>query len=62
MRSRLSLKTTANLSKHFFLSGYYGRGWGSKKNYYMGEFEITQKQYDASVSMESFAVTITFRS
>lgn len=23
-RSRLSLKTTANLSKHFFLSGYYG--------------------------------------
>ena len=28
-RSRLSFKTTANLNKHFFLSAYYGRGWGS---------------------------------
>ena len=47
MRSRLSLKTTANLSKHFFLSGYYGRGWGSKKNYYMGEFtySLNPKKY-----------------
>lgn len=47
MRSRLSLKTTANLNKHFFLSGYYGRGWGSKKNYYMGEFtySLNPKKY-----------------
>ena len=46
-RSRLSLKTTANLNKHFFLSGYYGRGWGSKKNYYMGEFtySLNPKKY-----------------
>ena len=46
-RSRLSLKTTANLSKHFFLSGYYGRGWGSKKNYYSGEFtySLNPKKY-----------------
>ena len=46
-RSRLSLKTTANLNKHFFLSGYYGRGWGSKKNYYMAEitYSLNPKKY-----------------
>ena len=46
-RSRLSLKTTANLSKHFFLSGYYGRGWGSHQNYYNAEFtySINPKKY-----------------
>jgi hypothetical protein len=38
LRSRLSVKTTANLFKHFFLSGYYGRGWGSHQNYYNVEF------------------------
>ena len=35
-RSRLSLKTTANLCKRFFAEGYYARGWGSHKNYYSG--------------------------
>ena len=47
MRSRLSLKTTANLNKHFFLSGYYGRGWGSRKNYYNLEFtySLNAKKY-----------------
>ena len=46
-RSRLSLKTTANLSKHFFLSGYYGHGWGSKKDYYNAEFtySLNPKKY-----------------
>ena len=46
-RSRLSFKTTANLSKHFFLSAYYGRGWGSKNNYYNAEFtySINPKKY-----------------
>ncbi len=46
-RSRLSLKTTANLSKHFFLSGYYGRGWGSHQNYYNAEitYSINPKKY-----------------
>ena len=46
-RSRLSAKTTANLSRHFFLSGYYGRGWGSKKNYYNveGTYSINPKKY-----------------
>ena len=46
-RSRLSAKTTANLSRHFFLSGYYGRGWGSKKNYYNAEatYSLNPKKY-----------------
>ena len=46
-RSRLSAKTTANLSKHFFLSGYYGHGWGSKKDYYNAEFtySLNPKKY-----------------
>ena len=46
-RSRLSVKTTANLSKHFFLAGYYGRGWGSHKNYYNAEFtySLNPKKY-----------------
>lgn len=46
-RSRLSLKTTANLSKHFFLSGYYGHGWGSKKDYYNAEltYSLNPKKY-----------------
>ncbi len=46
-RSRLSAKTTANLWKHFFISGYYGHGWGSKNNYYNAEFtySINPKKY-----------------
>ena len=46
-RSRLSAKTTANLSRHFFLSGYFGRGWGSKKNYYNVEttYSLNPKKY-----------------
>ena len=46
-RSRFSLKTTANLSKHFFLAGYYGRGWGSHNNYYNAEltYSLNPKKY-----------------
>ncbi len=46
-RSRFSVKTTANLFKHFFLSGYVGRGWGSHKNYYNAEitYSINPKKY-----------------
>ena len=33
-RSRLSVQTTANLSKRWFAKGYYAHGWGSHKNYY----------------------------
>lgn len=47
LRSRLSFKTTANLSPHFFLAGYYGRGWRSHKNYYNAEFtySLNPKKY-----------------
>ena len=31
-RTRLSAQTTANLNPHLFLSGYYARGWRSRKN------------------------------
>lgn len=46
-RSRLSAKTTANLSPHWFLSGYIGRGWGSHKNYYNAEvtYSLNTKKY-----------------
>lgn len=46
-RSRLSAKTTANLNKHLFLSGYIARGWGSHKNYYNAEatFSLNAKKY-----------------
>lgn len=36
-RTRLSLKTTANLNRHLFLSGYYAHGWGSRRDYYNAE-------------------------
>ena len=46
-RSRLSLKTTANLNRHFFLSGYYAHGWGSRRNYYSAEatYSLNAKNY-----------------
>ena len=46
-RTRLSAKTTANLNKHLFLSGYYARGWGSHKNYYdiEGTYSLNRKKY-----------------
>ncbi len=46
-RTRLSLKTTANLNPHFFLAGYYARGFKSKNNYYSAEatYSINPKNY-----------------
>jgi len=46
-RSRISVKTTANLNKHLFLSGYYARGWGSHRNYYNieGTYSLNRKKY-----------------
>lgn len=46
-RSRLSAKTTANLNKHLFLSGYYAHGWGSHRNYYSVEatYSLNRKNY-----------------
>ena len=47
LRTRLSAQTTANLNPHWFLSGYYARGWKSHKNYYKGEitFSLNKKDY-----------------
>ena len=46
-RTRLSAKTTANLNKHFFLSGYYAHVWSSHRNYYDAEFtySLNAKKY-----------------
>lgn len=47
LRTRVSAQTTANLSPHWFLSGYYARGWKSDKNYYKGEltYSLNKKEY-----------------
>ena len=47
LRTRISAQTTANLSPHWFLSGYYARGWGIHKNYYKGElvYSFNKKDY-----------------
>ena len=47
IRTRFSAQTTANLNKHWFLSGYVARGWKSKKNYYKGEltYSFNEKEY-----------------
>ena len=46
-RTRLSAQTTANLNPHWFLSGYYARGWDSKKNYYKADltYSFNKKEY-----------------
>jgi len=33
-RTRMSMQTTANLSKRWFWQGYYAHAWGSHRNYY----------------------------
>ena len=47
VRTRISAQTTANLNPHWFLSGYYARGWDSRKNYYKGEltYSFNNKEY-----------------
>lgn len=46
-RTRVSAQTTANLNKHWFLSGYLAHGWHSKKTYYKGEltYSFNKKDY-----------------
>ncbi len=46
-RNRISAQTTANLSKHWFLTGYYAHGWGTGNNYYRGEviYSFNKKEY-----------------
>ena len=47
LRTRVSAQTTANLNPHWFLSGYYARGWDSKKNYYKADltYSFNKKEY-----------------
>ena len=47
VRTRFSAQTTANLNPHWFFSGYYARGWDSRKNYYKGEvtYSFNKKEY-----------------
>lgn len=47
VRTRISAQTTANLNPYWFLSGYYARGWDSRKNYYKGEltYSFNKKEY-----------------
>ncbi len=46
-RTRLSAQTTANLNRHWFLAGYYARGWKSHQNYYSGTltYSFNKKDY-----------------
>lgn len=46
-RTRLTAQSTSNLNKHWFFRGYYAHGWGSKKNYYLGEvtYSFNEKDY-----------------
>ena len=46
-RTRLSAQTTANMSRHWFLKGYYAHGWGSGRNYYNADltYSFNAKQY-----------------
>ena len=47
LRTRISAQTTANLNPHWFVNGYFARGWGSKRNYYKGEliYSFNKKNY-----------------
>ena len=46
-RARLGAQTTANLNRHLFASGYYARGFKSRKNYYEAEltYSLNPKNY-----------------
>ena len=46
-RTRVSAQTTANLNPHWFMAGYFARGWHSKKNYYKAEltYSFDKKDY-----------------
>ena len=61
LRTRLSAQTTANLNKNLFFSGYFARGWDSKKNYYEGTvtYSFNKKDY---LPREFPKRTITFSS
>ena len=47
LRTRISAQTTAKLNPHWFASGYFARGWKSKKNYYKADltYSFNKKEY-----------------
>ena len=47
LRTRISLQTTANLSRHLFWKGYAARGWRSRNNYYSSQltWSLNKKKY-----------------
>lgn len=47
LRLRMSAQTTANLSKHWFASGYFAHGFNTKKNYYDANliYSFNKKEY-----------------
>ncbi len=46
-RARISAQSTANLNKHWFFSGYYAHGFGSKREYYKADitYSFNKKEY-----------------
>lgn len=47
LRTRIGGQTTALLSPHLFVNGYYARGWKSRRNYYKAEltYSLNSKKY-----------------
>ena len=47
LRTRFSVQTTANLSRHLFWKGFVARGWKSKRNYYSSAltWSLNKKKY-----------------
>ena len=47
LRTRISAQTTAKLNPNWFASGYFARGWDSKKNYYKADliYSFNKKEY-----------------
>lgn len=63
LRTRLSLQTTANLNRHFFINGYYARGWKSHKDYYNAEltYSFNRKEYLADeFPMRNISLSTTY--
>lgn len=47
IRTRISAQTTAKLNPHWFVSGYFARGWKSENNYYKADltYSFNKKEY-----------------
>lgn len=47
LRTRFSFQSTANLTKHWYFSGFYAYGWKSRRSYYNTEitYSFNEKDY-----------------